>query len=777
MDNNWVHELKESCTLKILCGAGISLNSGIPLANQYLKYLFTSVGFNTQDADRIIDYNLPFEYWLEIFSDSDKYNKHSLLDIFSTDEILPSINHHFIASLIIKGIVNEVYTPNFDLLIEKALYLQGYKKNEDYVVFYQEEHFHNIEDCKLPKLIKLHGSAENYPSIRIVLKEIAQERNVEYRRIAVKKMVSGIKEDSLLVLGYSFSDIFDIVPCLEELDESHCKIIIVDHTSQQKITIDELGINWRNSYTGFKIKGDTDKIVSAIINEFNLSHKVTNCGSPNPLTLMKKYVDPYFENLYDVMSDYNHSVFIQSYILHIIGAYSDSNNLIKKYTERAFDPISHARLQHLNAQNLQSLGMHREAMEVYKNELNSKITQLFVFSGKDNLFKILKLGLNSDFQSAIEFLVTQNISCGFQDELEDIANVYFHICTCLIELSNYEDAISNFKLLKKLIEYYSFIGEKTSLKASILNSEAIAYGNLARYEESINLLEESYQMHKKNGDLIPLGTTLHNKSVVYSQMNKITEAKQAGEKALELREKINILPHIFDTLILLIHFDIYIGNVEKIEEYLYKIQKYINRESKFRYRLDNVIISLIQKCKEEPSNYGNSFDILMDIMGKDYSDNTKKIIQDFGETILRNGEILRQKNSLREAFNSYSTAIYIFKNIGFNEGITGAMRCIGILYESTNDKKTALKYYQEALDYTEINCEQKAFTLAQIGMYYGRIGDTTEADKFSQYALNMLIELRDMHSSMSNASSERLNSYINEIYRFIENIRLHDDNK
>lgn len=774
MENNWLQSLKKSRSLKILCGAGISLNSGIPLANQYLKYLFTSVGFNTQDADRIIDYNLPFEYWLELFSNSDTYNKYSLLDIFSSGELLPSINHHFIATLIIKGIVNEVYTTNFDLLIEKALHQHGFQKNKDYVVLCQEKDFVNIEDCKLPKLIKLHGSADNYSSIRIVLKEISQERNVEYRRNAVKKMVSGENEDCLLVLGYSFSDVFDIVPSLEELHELHCKIVIVEHTSQSETTVNELGKNWpRQSnglYTGLKIQGDTDKVVSEIINSYNLSINIDKCSHSDAMTLMKKNVAPFFEKLHDDISDYNHSVYIQAFILHRIGAYVDSNNLIKAYTNQRFDPLTHARLQHLNAQNLQSLGMYREAIEVFASELNSKITQLLVLSGNGNFLKILELSRNKEYQSTIEFLLTQNISVGFQNELEDIASAYFHICTCFIELTNSEDAISNFKTLKKFAEHFSFISEKTSLKASILNSEAIAYGKLGRFDESINMLEESYQMNKKNGDLISLGSNLHNMCAVYFQMNKISEAKKTGEKALELREKINIFPHIFDTLILLIHLEIDTSNVRKIEEYLYKSKIYIKKEPQFRHRLEDIIIVLIEKCKEDPSKYGNSFDILLDLMDKDFSEKTKIIIKDFGEALLRNGEILGQKKLIKEAFNSYKTAIYIFQNIGFYEGITGAMRCIGILYENSNDMDNALKYYQKALDYTNYNCEQKAFTLAQIGVYYSRIGDTTEANKFMQYAFNMVIDLLNTNSSKSTSNLERLKSYINKQSYFIENI-------
>lgn len=772
MENIWLQSLRNSRSLKILCGAGISVNSGIPLAKQYLQYLFTSVGFNTQDADRIIDYNLPFEYWLELFSNSDTYNKYSLLDIFSTGELLPSINHNFIATLIIKGIINEVYTTNFDLLIEKALHQHGFQKNKDYVVFCQEEDFLNFEDCKLPKLIKLHGSADNYSSIRIVLKEISQKRNVEYRRNAVKKMVSGNNEDCLLVLGYSFSDVFDIVPSLEELRELHCKIMIIEHTSQNETTVNELENNWPSQsnglYTGLKIQGDTDNVVSEIINSYNLSINVDKCSHPDAMTLMKKNVAPFFEKLHDYISDYNHSIFIQAFILHRIGAYTDSNNLIKAYTNQRFDPFTHARLQHLNAQNLQSLGMYKEAIEVFASELNSKTIQLLVLSGNGNLLKVLELSIKKEYQSTIEFLLAQNISLDFQSELEDIANAYFHICTCFIELTNYEYAISNFKTLKSFTEHYSFINEKTSLKASILNSEAIACGQLGRFEESINLLEESHQMHKINGDLIQLGTTLHNKSVVYSQMNKFSEAKQTGEEALELREKINIIPHIFDTLILLIHIEIGTRNAKKIEEYLLKSKKYIKKEPHFRNRLEDIIIALIEKCKENPNKYGNSFDILLDLMDKDFSDKTKIIIKDFGEALLRNGEILRQKRLTREAYNSYNTAIHIFKNIGFNEGITGAMRCIGILYETTNKKDAALKYYQKALDYTNYNCEQKAFTLAQIGIYHSRIGNTIEAKKFSQSALNMFIGLLDTNSTKSNSNSEKLNSYINELSYFIK---------
>jgi NAD-dependent SIR2 family protein deacetylase len=41
-----LEKLLDGKSFKILCGAGISLNSGMPLAKDFLKYLFQNAGIS-----------------------------------------------------------------------------------------------------------------------------------------------------------------------------------------------------------------------------------------------------------------------------------------------------------------------------------------------------------------------------------------------------------------------------------------------------------------------------------------------------------------------------------------------------------------------------------------------------------------------------------------------------------------------------------------------------------------------------------------------------------
>ena len=227
----------------VFCGAGISFDSKLPIVTELIKKIIEGISGSIKISEKLfLDYKnnpTPFESFMEVVLDGDD----SILDLFKIGE--PNSNHFFIASLIKEGVISCVYTTNFDCLIEKALSYKGMVVDKDYSVIYDEDGFFNDKNDALPKIYKVHGSVgdtdRHRKSIRATISSIAKEKLQKSRRKIIRNAFNKENHSSLLVIGYSFSDVFDIndeVLYLKEndmlsnifyLDHQQCDINLVDN--------------------------------------------------------------------------------------------------------------------------------------------------------------------------------------------------------------------------------------------------------------------------------------------------------------------------------------------------------------------------------------------------------------------------------------------------------------------------------------------------------------------------------------------------------------------
>ena len=159
------------------------------------------------------------------------------LDYFDND-ISPNLIHMFIASLVVNGKGHHhVITTNFDYLIERAfLNLLNDNEKESIIPIITKSDFstfENIDDIyksgKYP-ICKIHGSKKNIiikadttDSLITDITSLGMNR-AEGETFAIepfkKPFVNNLmKGQTLLVMGYSGSDDFDISPMLRELQE------------------------------------------------------------------------------------------------------------------------------------------------------------------------------------------------------------------------------------------------------------------------------------------------------------------------------------------------------------------------------------------------------------------------------------------------------------------------------------------------------------------------------------------------------------------------------
>ncbi len=256
--------------LTVFCGAGISINSGIPAAIPLLQKILDKLGIDAKDRNKLIlpDWKLamPFEMFFEIFLSNT--SEHQILDIFN--EGAPSTNHFFICKCFQKKLITEVYTTNFDLLIERAF---GHY-NQTLNVFRDENSFgeikKNLTECNL---VKVHGSIDNLESIRTTLSTISNRSLSDQRDKVIERIFgSDDHEMKILIFGYSCSDIFDIIPKIEKIFHPKVKVFIVEYDQNiiEKSTVQIEKINLKENenpfkqFSGQRIRVNTDVFIKWI---------------------------------------------------------------------------------------------------------------------------------------------------------------------------------------------------------------------------------------------------------------------------------------------------------------------------------------------------------------------------------------------------------------------------------------------------------------------------------------------------------------------------------
>lgn len=253
--------------LVIFCGAGISINSGLPAAIPLIDEVLNQLEIDTSDKLQLIhpDWSLamPFEMFIEIFLGNT--DEHQILEIFNDGS--PSTNHFFISKCHSVKILNEVYTTNFDLLIEQAFNVN----KKGILTFKTEESFSSIEfSTEKCKLIKIHGSIDDIESIRTTLSTITKKSLTQEREKVINRIFSEAGSNKrILILGYSCSDIFDIVPRIEKIYNPQVRIYFIEHcrliNKKEEVIIEEILQKEENNpfkkYKGKRIKVNTDSFV------------------------------------------------------------------------------------------------------------------------------------------------------------------------------------------------------------------------------------------------------------------------------------------------------------------------------------------------------------------------------------------------------------------------------------------------------------------------------------------------------------------------------------
>lgn len=229
--------------LAVFCGAGISVNSGIPQVlgkNGLIPVVFKALQLTEEESTRIIQKDLPFESIIEtLLSYGPKITPDVLFNIFDNEylQAQPNHTHLYLAEQMYKRKISTILTTNFDTLIETALNrLTERDPSFSYTVYNTMDRqactfFGNCDwQEDKPRLIKVHGCITRKEELVITIAQIAKQKYQTIRRRLVRDFFGNrSKHNKVVVMGYSCSDSLDIVPYLQNIRNSDKRILYINH--------------------------------------------------------------------------------------------------------------------------------------------------------------------------------------------------------------------------------------------------------------------------------------------------------------------------------------------------------------------------------------------------------------------------------------------------------------------------------------------------------------------------------------------------------------------
>jgi len=597
--NTSFNELIKDKKLTFLVGAGCSVNppSSLPTGNEMMNDIIDfSCSENFKDAIKklITEKILRFEQLVEIFIEFLDKNVHCI-DFFSECKYPNSI-HLFLAQMIRRG--HFVITTNFDSLIEYSLIESGIPKDKILPVITKNEFLrwtnpYEIFDGGKFSVYKIHGSPidiikntskeELRDSLIVTIRSFVKNKkglNIfelePYKQEAVENL---LKNRTLVVMGYSGSDDFDIIPTLESV-KGIDEIIWIDHDNTQDLKIWEL-----EEFDGedidktlfrfkkgnrdikiFKVKGITENLISQETKMINLSERF----ELKPIHwLSSKLITPpkiaKLQMCYLILIKFSLLTKALACVNKILGI---ANNILDSYWQ-SVGYSNKGNILMIQGNLDGALECFDKAYEIIKmNPPLSKHLGMILFNkGKVLLRRGQLKKAKKIYEEALELakamnneVMEANISIGLGTISRtlgnnDISEQYFQTTLSLFEKNN--DVIGKSVVLLHLALNYRLKGhyeqEKKHIEFAILVSEKLnsryylsaCYTELAHHYSNFNDLENALHYYKK---ALNLAIDMENRNRqadilrsignLFSQKGRLSEALEKYEESYQINTEI-----------------------------------------------------------------------------------------------------------------------------------------------------------------------------------------------------------------------------------------------
>lgn len=552
-----------------LVGAGISMNppSNLPSARYIVKILLNSCLPPKELKDIPIE-KLRFEKIVELIQDYWD-NELEFLDYFDLVKD-PNVIHFLLANAIINGYY--VVTTNFDYLIEYALLkliTEEFHANiipiitrEDYLKFNDPKTM--FGEGKYP-LYKIHGAKRNVitnvkttESLVTTMTALSKDRlegetfAIEpYKKPAFKNLMKG---RTLIVMGYSGSDDFDISPILKEIpfinhliwiEHSHGGEPDISLVNQVKIfenltfktDSDRLLVEIRSDsfFDVYKIKVNTFEFIKNFLwNQFlsgNLIPELNISEKPIKKPTFENWVRPLFEN-----------VNLELKYLIAGGIHSDLNDFNRQEIcyEKGLKLAEKKNNQHYKAIFLSKLGRIKktrgdfnQAQELYEESFQISKKLGIVTSANFNDLALINWELGHS-EKALNFLETAIKMVEKRKNLHLKANYLSNISEIYRTLGKIDIAYEKLKEALKIVENLGGFG----LKHNILSQIGMCYASEKKFDLAIKNFQEALRIAEKLGNLKLKMGPLNNIAGVYLRQGIYDKALEFFNQSLTISEKV-----------------------------------------------------------------------------------------------------------------------------------------------------------------------------------------------------------------------------------------------
>jgi tetratricopeptide (TPR) repeat protein len=493
--NEKITEIIKSKRTAIFCGAGISFNSGLPIVSNLLESLFSKIQLTLNQSRSIHDSTLPFESIMEMVLGESGLEEIQV--IFNTGT--PNTNHKLIAKLAKKEYLKIIYTTNFDNLIEKALEEEGLNLDEDFKVFSSEPEFEAIQwETNLIKVIKIHGSASQKEEMAITMSLIASDKYSEMRRNLLYEIFCAKQCNSVVVLGYSCSDL-DLTPLIESFKETKSEICFIEHGSSlgaikaEAVSLKKEKNPFKN-YNGLRIYANTDQVIKniwcSLVDDAYTAARIPDAD-------WKANVDQWYANSVKE-SGIGVKHHIASRLLYAIGEFEEAVKHNRKGIAIA-----------LKNNNMLAYSSEVANMGMALNAMGDYDQAKFCFAESIPLCK--RIG-NTE---------------GLSAQLQAYGNVLHHTGDDINALDNHQQALK-----------YAELDKDEFAISNILGNMSNSYNRLGQYENAINSLEQALLLSRKIGNKQAESSQLGIIAGTYMYMENYAQALNYCITGIEIKKTI-----------------------------------------------------------------------------------------------------------------------------------------------------------------------------------------------------------------------------------------------
>ncbi|MFX0072961.1 MAG: tetratricopeptide repeat protein, partial [Candidatus Hermodarchaeota archaeon] len=717
-------ELIEGERLTFLIGAGCSVDApsclpaGRAMIETIIKYTCEK-----SEIEKILNISeLRFEQLVEIVRDRlDPELK--IIDYYGQCD-KPNLQHFFLAEMLKRG--HFVMTTNFDYLIEYAIIELGVPQDEIISVITKNEFEIYKNPTKLfnerkKAIYKIHGSPKNIitgedtrDSLVATIQAFGSGKEgesvfqVEPFKRPLFENISNNR--TIVVMGYSGSDDFDVVPTLRVLKNIKNIIwinYISDDGGREKI--------YEINEDDLKEKGESDKIAQILTDLFRM-HNAEHIYRIETNT--SRLCDGLLENKPSISKE-NFSISPSSWL---------KNNI---------ETADEFRNYEIPDEIYNSFNMYEDSLRCSKILL-TLAEEKNELSWKSHVLNNIGLIYNEqgDYPEALK---NYEEALTIAEQLEDLSSkaTYLNNIGRIYDVQgNYPEAMKRYEEALKIAEQI----EKLSGKATYLNSIGLIYDAQGNYPEAMKRYEEALKIAEQLGDLSSKSSYLNNIGLVYGAQGNYPEAIKRLEEALKIAEQL--------------------GNLTSEATYLNNIGHVFKARGNYPEALIRCEKALtIADQLGEPSSkatYLNNIGLIYYEQG-DYPEAMKryeealKIAEKLGNlsseaTFLNNiGNVHKAKGNYPEALNRCEKALVIAEKLGDLSSKTTYLNNIGLIYYNQGDYSEAMRRYEEALKIAEQMgfLTQKATFLNNIGVIYKEQGNYSEALKRYEEALRIAEQLED----------------------------------